>query len=186
MVGNPPEIVTSNIGKWLELFGFINIPRWIHGTTFHIILWIFLIAGMSSLLFPVLKKFLLSSKIRIVKQKEVYNWHRFNSSLEELNKLIEQKILIIDSPINKNMNYKNIFERLIKEREIRFSINHAGYILLTKYQLPHNLLLQLLKTDCLNGKKIYYMRFIANSDNNPEFKRLLLNPKCKFSPYSSL
>jgi hypothetical protein len=183
MVTNPPEIITSNIGKWLEFSGFSNIPTWVHSNLFHIFLWMFLVTGIISPIFPKVKKLLMKSKIWEAKEKGTYNWDRFNSSLEGLNKLIERNVLIVDNSIKK-LNCNNIFERLIKKKEIKFSTNYAGYKLLTQYELPHHLLLELLSVDKLNG--VYYMRFIADSVNNPEFENLLYNPKCKFSPLAPL
>lgn len=35
MLTYPPEIITSNFGKWLELFGITSIPIWIHSQWFY-------------------------------------------------------------------------------------------------------------------------------------------------------
>ena len=111
--------------------------------------------------------------------KKVYDWDKFNLSLEELKKLFDKNIININSPqINPIAKYKNIFDRLIKEKQISFATNDNGYISLTRYNLPRNLSLELLGAGYFIKNCIYYMRFISNSG----FEKLLLDPKCKFSP----
>ena len=128
---------------------------------------------------------LISSITDTTISKEIlYNWDRFNSSLDELKKLFDNNAIINVPQINLNAKYRNIFDRLIKEGQVSFTTNDDGYIGLTRYNLPHNLILELLGAGYYEKNCIYYMRFISDSRINPEFEKLLLNPKCKFSPNS--
>lgn len=53
MIEYPPEIITSNIGKWLVFFGAeaSNIPAWIHSSVFHNSLLLFCIIFLSYVVF---------------------------------------------------------------------------------------------------------------------------------------
>jgi hypothetical protein len=53
MIEYPPEIITSNIGKWLVFFGIepSSIPTWIHSSIFHNIVLLFCIVLLSCIFF---------------------------------------------------------------------------------------------------------------------------------------
>lgn len=58
MLTNPPEIITSNLGKWLELFGITNIPIWIHSQWVHNCLLFLCLSGVWVILAPYITNWL--------------------------------------------------------------------------------------------------------------------------------
>lgn len=108
-----------------------------------------------------------------------YNWDLFNLSLNKVILLLENRHIRINQPqINPRIKYRNIFDRLVKEGQVPFETNDNGYISLTKNFLPHNLAVQLIGAGYYVNQVIYYMRFLGGA----EFEKLLLDPRCKFSP----
>jgi len=97
MLTNSPDIITSNIGKWLQ-FVVDDVPLWVHSTTFEVFLWI-LIAFF--ILFPFISIF----------YKKSYNFKN-NIDLPGLFSINNPRASLMDIAGNVNKTYNIPINRI--------------------------------------------------------------------------
>ena len=94
MLANSPEIVTSNIGKWLQWFGFTNIPIWVHSLVFEVFLWIVSIALLT---FPFYERYFCLCKKNILNLPELFTTNNKTASFVDIAQSISKYYKIVPS-----------------------------------------------------------------------------------------
>lgn len=111
MIEYPPEIITSNIGKWLVFFGIepTSIPAWIHSSIFHNIVLLFCIILLSCMFFSetMWKKYWFNKTdiIQPAKPQQQLNQSPFSKLLNSAEKNVKE-LEKRRNQISKNLNHK--------------------------------------------------------------------------------
>ena len=148
MLADPPEIITSNIGKWLEFFGVQtkNLPLFIHSQTFHfIILGLWILACFYALApqswsrrarknekwvpMPVAIQYLIEQSLWSEKQYRKLNFRSFITQDYALEELLEKAksgaIVIKGAPLNKTQ-ITDIPKEYWQYANIEYDINNSN------------------------------------------------------------